>query len=331
MRFAGVTGALLVLAVAASLRPADPCRPRRRRANAAGSLRGSEPEVGSSAVRECCCLPQGASCGSGAVMRRVLVCVVVVVAVFSHLPQCLVAAPQSPARDIEVAVVANAEAATVAFVDVESRAILGVIDVNPARTKAEGPGKPNYAQDTDVSPGWPTLYVSRGYRRRRGVRHRDRPAAVAAVAGHRPRRPHDADAGRTQPVRLGDARQPRLQDRDGDGRDRRASRDRRLSARRQGVEGRPPVVQHQPRAARRHAAVRRRTAADRDARLSVPVDHRRRRYAGDPRSDPPRNGVPAVAVQRRTSGSSTRNCRTSTSSSATTWRRGRWTVASNCR
>jgi DNA-binding beta-propeller fold protein YncE len=64
---------------------------------------------------------------------------------------------------VEIAVVANAEAATVALVDVESRSIVGVIDVNPARTKAEGPGKPNFAQDTDVSPDGRTLYVSRGY------------------------------------------------------------------------------------------------------------------------------------------------------------------------
>ena len=96
-------------------------------------------------------------------MRCVLVCVVVVVAVFSHRPPPSGAAPQSRPSEVEIAVVANAEAATVALVDVESRSILGVIDVNPARTKAEGPGKPNFAQDTDVSPDGRTLYVSRGY------------------------------------------------------------------------------------------------------------------------------------------------------------------------
>jgi DNA-binding beta-propeller fold protein YncE len=63
----------------------------------------------------------------------------------------------------EIALVANAEAGTVVLVDVASRAILGTIDVNPARTRSEGPGRPNYAQDTDVSPDGRTLYVSRGY------------------------------------------------------------------------------------------------------------------------------------------------------------------------
>jgi len=59
--------------------------------------------------------------------------------------------------------VANAQAGTVALVDVTSRSVVGTVDVNPARTKREGPGAPNYAQDTDVSPDGRTLYVSRGY------------------------------------------------------------------------------------------------------------------------------------------------------------------------
>jgi DNA-binding beta-propeller fold protein YncE len=66
-------------------------------------------------------------------------------------------------RSIEIAMVANAQAATVVLVDVASRSIIGTIDVNPARVKSEGPGSPNYAQDTDVSPDGRTLYVSRGY------------------------------------------------------------------------------------------------------------------------------------------------------------------------
>jgi DNA-binding beta-propeller fold protein YncE len=66
-------------------------------------------------------------------------------------------------QPIEVALVANAQAGTVAFVDVASRSILGTIDVNPARAKGEGAGATNYAQDTDVSPDGRTLYVSRGY------------------------------------------------------------------------------------------------------------------------------------------------------------------------
>ena len=72
-------------------------------------------------------------------------------------------AAQSQPPSIEIALVANAQAGTVALVDVASRSILGAIDVNPARVKSEGPGAPNYAQDTDVSPDGRTLYVSRGY------------------------------------------------------------------------------------------------------------------------------------------------------------------------
>jgi DNA-binding beta-propeller fold protein YncE len=72
-------------------------------------------------------------------------------------------APQNQPASIEVAVVANAEGASVALVDIASRAIVGTIDVNPARVKVEGPGAPNFAQDTDVSPDGRTLYVSRGY------------------------------------------------------------------------------------------------------------------------------------------------------------------------
>ena len=68
-------------------------------------------------------------------------------------------APQS----IEVAFVANAEGAEIAMVDVAARAIIGSISVNFAEVESEGPGAPNYAQDTDVSPDGQTLYVSRGY------------------------------------------------------------------------------------------------------------------------------------------------------------------------
>ena len=73
------------------------------------------------------------------------------------------AALQDRSTSVEIAVVANAEAGTVALVDVAARAVVGAIDVNPARVKAEGPGAPNFAQDTDVSPDGRTLYVSRGY------------------------------------------------------------------------------------------------------------------------------------------------------------------------
>lgn len=68
---------------------------------------------------------------------------------------------QSPA--IEVAFVANAEGGEIALVDVAARAVIGSIAVNFADVESEGPGAPNYAQDTDVSPDGRTLYVSRGY------------------------------------------------------------------------------------------------------------------------------------------------------------------------
>jgi len=71
--------------------------------------------------------------------------------------------PEGQSASVEIALVANAEAGTVALVDVAARSILGTIDVNPAKAKSEGPGAPNYAQDTDVSPDGRTLYVSRGY------------------------------------------------------------------------------------------------------------------------------------------------------------------------
>jgi DNA-binding beta-propeller fold protein YncE len=64
---------------------------------------------------------------------------------------------------VEIALVANAEAANVVLVDVATRSIVGVIDVNPTHARAQGPGRPNYAQDTDVSPDGRTMYVSRGY------------------------------------------------------------------------------------------------------------------------------------------------------------------------
>jgi hypothetical protein len=72
-------------------------------------------------------------------------------------------AQQVGGASTEIAIVANAEEGTHALVDVGARAILGKIDVNPERAKSEGPGAPNFAQDTDVSPDGRTLYVSRGY------------------------------------------------------------------------------------------------------------------------------------------------------------------------
>jgi DNA-binding beta-propeller fold protein YncE len=64
---------------------------------------------------------------------------------------------------VEIALIANAEAGTVVLLDVATRSIVGSLDINPLKTKRGGPGRPNYAQDTDVSPDGRTLYVSRGY------------------------------------------------------------------------------------------------------------------------------------------------------------------------
>src|SRR5262245_29688819 len=63
----------------------------------------------------------------------------------------------------EIALIANAEGATVSLFDVAKREIVATIDVNPDKVVVDRPGTPNYAQDTDVSPDGRTLYVSRGY------------------------------------------------------------------------------------------------------------------------------------------------------------------------
>ena len=97
-------------------------------------------------------------------MARELAAVAVFIFAIACGQSLLTAGPtQVPAASVEIALVANAEAGTVALVDVASRTIVGTIDVNPAREKGEGPGARNYAQDTDVSPDGRTLYVSRGY------------------------------------------------------------------------------------------------------------------------------------------------------------------------
>jgi len=70
---------------------------------------------------------------------------------------------QSTPATVEIAFIASAEAATVALLDVAAQAVIGKIDVNPARAQSDGPGAPNAAQDTDISPDGRTLYVSRAY------------------------------------------------------------------------------------------------------------------------------------------------------------------------
>jgi DNA-binding beta-propeller fold protein YncE len=72
------------------------------------------------------------------------------------------AAPPAPSTR-EIALVANAEGATVSLLDVARREIVATIDINPDKVVVQRPGTPNYAQDTDVSPDGRTLYVSRGY------------------------------------------------------------------------------------------------------------------------------------------------------------------------
>ena len=91
-------------------------------------------------------------------MRRAFACIVTLTGI-AWLEQL----PAQSQQTVEIALVANAEAGTVALLDVASRSILGTIDINPARNVKAGPGRPNYAQDTDISPDGRTLYVSRGY------------------------------------------------------------------------------------------------------------------------------------------------------------------------
>lgn len=84
------------------------------------------------------------------------------VAIFVALSMVAPSAPTEP-PSVEIAFIANSQGATIALLDVATRTIVGGIDVNPARVKASGPGAPNYAQDSHVSPDGKTIYVSRGY------------------------------------------------------------------------------------------------------------------------------------------------------------------------
>ena len=99
----------------------------------------------------------------GAALTRTLVGIAtVIVALVSSRPPGGVVTQRGP-ESVEIAFIANAQAGTVALVDVAARSVVGVVDVNPARVRASGPGSPNHAQDTDISPDGRTLYVSRGY------------------------------------------------------------------------------------------------------------------------------------------------------------------------
>lgn len=86
-----------------------------------------------------------------------------IVVTASSLPPAAGGVGQRSPDAVEIAFVANSQAGTVALVDVAARAVVSFIDINPARVKSQGPGSPNYAQDTDISPDGRTLYVSRGY------------------------------------------------------------------------------------------------------------------------------------------------------------------------
>lgn len=63
----------------------------------------------------------------------------------------------------EIALIANAEDATVSLLDVAAQKVVATVDINPDKVVVQRPGAPNYAQDTDISPDGKTLYVSRGY------------------------------------------------------------------------------------------------------------------------------------------------------------------------
>jgi DNA-binding beta-propeller fold protein YncE len=93
-------------------------------------------------------------------MTRALIGIAAALAILIALSARLPAAQSS---SVEIAFVANSYDATIALVDVATRTIIGKIDVNPLRATATGPGAPNYAQDTDLSPDGKTLYVSRAY------------------------------------------------------------------------------------------------------------------------------------------------------------------------
>jgi DNA-binding beta-propeller fold protein YncE len=98
---------------------------------------------------------------NGDYLTRALAALLILSGVGVHGLLLEAAARRATDPRVEIALVANAEAAQVALVEIH--AWVGVIDVNPAKTRAEGPGTPNFAQDTDVSPDGRTLYVSRGY------------------------------------------------------------------------------------------------------------------------------------------------------------------------
>ena len=174
---------------------------------------------------------------------RLTFAIVTIVAVLS--PRAEAQPTQAPPQSAEIAIVANAEAGTVALVESPRARSWASSTSIPRVPSALGPGATNYAQDTDVSPDGRTLYVSRGYL-----------GDVAAfdIASGRLLWQRSLDTGRADHMTITpdgrslfvsaimDNRVYRSCHRDG--RDRRSSGDRRLSARQQGLEGWPAAVQH---------------------------------------------------------------------------------------
>ena len=181
-------------------------------------------------------------------------------ATIAAIASCLtlsVSAAQTPPDLTEVAFVANAEAGTVALVEVASRSIIGVLDINPARAERKGPGATNYAQDTDVSPDGRTIYVSRGYLG--DVAAFDLSSAKmlwqrSLNTGRADHMTITADGRSLFVSALMDNRVYKLSA--VHGRDQRSRGDRCLSSRRQGLEGRAAAVQLESRSTRVAAALR---------------------------------------------------------------------------
>ena len=93
--------------------------------------------------------------------RAYFAAIVLLIGLSPSLPRAQTVEGRQPT--MEIALVANGESGTVTLVDLATLTVVGTVEVNPARTVRRGPGRPNYAQDTDVSPDGRTLYVSRGY------------------------------------------------------------------------------------------------------------------------------------------------------------------------
>jgi DNA-binding beta-propeller fold protein YncE len=80
------------------------------------------------------------------------------------LAACLAAGAVSAApASREIAFVSNGEDGTVSLLDVAQRKVVGLLNINPEKARADHAGADNFAQDAEVSPDGRRLYVSRGY------------------------------------------------------------------------------------------------------------------------------------------------------------------------